>query len=97
MIVFAALNWRAEDNGAYQVGDGRQVGIEVPSVRLQPTAAEMLGLAIHELATKAIRHGALARIIHDGGDGLSASGEGSQHGCANARDRRPCCWPGIGC
>jgi hypothetical protein len=39
----------------------------------------------------------LARIIHGGGDGLSASGEGSPVGCANARDRRPCCWPGIGC
>ncbi|MGE7419023.1 sensor histidine kinase [Methylobacterium tarhaniae] len=51
----------AEELRAYQVGDGRQVRIEGPPVRLQPKVAEMLGLAIHELATNAIRHGALGQ------------------------------------
>ncbi|HVL72914.1 MAG TPA: sensor histidine kinase, partial [Beijerinckiaceae bacterium] len=35
-----------------------------PKVRLRPKAAEMLGLAMHELATNAVKYGALAA---DGG------------------------------
>ena len=40
--------------------EGREVTIEGPPVALAPKAAETLGLAIHELATNAIKHGSLA-------------------------------------
>jgi two-component system CheB/CheR fusion protein len=40
--------------------EGEQVRIVGPSVRLQPKAAETFGLAIHELATNAVKHGALS-------------------------------------
>ena len=36
-----------------------QVSLSGPSLRLTPRAAEMLGLALHELTTNAIKHGAL--------------------------------------
>jgi PAS domain S-box-containing protein len=39
--------------------EGEQVRIVGPSVRLQSKAAETFGLAIHELATNAVKHGAL--------------------------------------
>lgn len=46
---------------AYGAHEGRQVvSIKGPSIRLQPKAAETLGLAIHELATNAVKHGALS-------------------------------------
>ncbi|HEX5991075.1 MAG TPA: PAS domain-containing protein, partial [Thermomicrobiales bacterium] len=35
--------------------------IKGPQVRLQPKAAETVGLAIHELTTNAVKHGALSR------------------------------------
>jgi two-component system CheB/CheR fusion protein len=40
--------------------EGEQVRIVGPSVRLQPKAAETFGLAVHELATNAVKHGALS-------------------------------------
>ena len=51
----------AEELLAAQAHDGDQVSISGPSVRLQPKAAETMGLAIHELATNAIKHGALGQ------------------------------------
>lgn len=57
--------------------EGEQVRIVGPSVRLQPKAAETFGLAVHELATNAVKHGALlvphGRIrvtwrVQDGGE-----------------------------
>jgi len=38
-----------------------QVKIEGPDVRLKPEAAQSLGLALHELAANAAKHGALSR------------------------------------
>lgn len=38
-----------------------QVTIEGPDVRLKPEAAQSLGLALHELAANAAKHGALSR------------------------------------
>ena len=38
-----------------------QVSIEGPDVRLKPEAAQSLGLALHELAANAAKHGALSR------------------------------------
>ena len=49
----------AEELLAVQAHDGDQVNISGPSMRFRPRAAESLGLAIHELATNAIKHGAL--------------------------------------
>lgn len=40
--------------------EGGQLQIEGPEVRFQPKAAETFALAVHELATNAIKHGALA-------------------------------------
>lgn len=38
-----------------------QISIEGPDVRLKPEAAQSLGLALHELAANAAKHGALSR------------------------------------
>jgi PAS domain S-box-containing protein len=38
-----------------------QVSIEGPDIRLKPEAAQSLGLALHELATNAAKHGALSK------------------------------------
>src|SRR5919107_1522193 len=40
--------------------EGEQVRIAGPTVRLKPKAAETFGLAVHELATNAVKHGALS-------------------------------------
>jgi two-component system CheB/CheR fusion protein len=46
---------------AYGAHEGKQVvSIKGPNTSLQPKAAETLGLAIHELATNAVKHGALS-------------------------------------
>jgi PAS domain S-box-containing protein len=65
----------ADELLTYVAHDGEQVRIIGPAVRLKPKAAETFGLAIHELATNAVKHGALSvpdgRIrvtwrVHDG-------------------------------
>ena len=45
--------------GQYQTPDGANVAIEVPPVSVGPTAAQLLALAIHELATNSAKYGAL--------------------------------------
>jgi two-component sensor histidine kinase len=45
----------------YNVREGEQLRISGPTVRLQPKAAETFALAIHELATNAIKYGALSQ------------------------------------
>jgi two-component sensor histidine kinase len=49
----------ADELLTYAAHQSEQVRVSGPSVRLKPRAAEMLGLAIHELATNAVKHGAL--------------------------------------
>jgi two-component system CheB/CheR fusion protein len=51
----------AEELLGYGAHEGEQVSIAGPPVRLQPKAAESLGMAVHELATNAVKYGALAR------------------------------------
>lgn len=46
---------------AYGAHEGKQVvSIKGPGISLRPKAAETLGLALHELATNAVKHGALS-------------------------------------
>jgi two-component sensor histidine kinase len=40
--------------------DGAQFSTEGPPIGLQPNAARNIGLALHELATNACKHGALS-------------------------------------
>nr|WP_205520880.1 CheR family methyltransferase [Propylenella binzhouense] len=49
----------ADELVGYAAHEGEQVAISGPPIRLQPKAAEMLGLAVHELATNAVKYGAL--------------------------------------
>lgn len=51
----------AEELTAYNARDGEQLRITGPSIRLQPKAAETLALALHELATNALKYGALSQ------------------------------------
>ncbi|TNC05709.1 PAS domain S-box protein [Methylobacterium terricola] len=46
---------------SHAVRDGSQVTLDGPEVRLPQKTAETLGLVLHELATNAIKYGALAR------------------------------------
>jgi PAS domain S-box-containing protein len=50
----------AEELRACVAREGEQFTLRGPPVRLQPKAAESIGLAVHELATNAVKHGALA-------------------------------------
>jgi two-component system, chemotaxis family, CheB/CheR fusion protein len=45
----------------YNAREGEQLRVSGPPVRFQPKAAEIFALAIHELATNAIKYGALSR------------------------------------
>lgn len=49
----------AEELRAFQAREGEQVDLGGPLVQLQSKAAETVGLAIHELATNAVKYGAL--------------------------------------
>jgi len=42
------------------VGDGGRIGLDGPAVRVKPKAAQAIGMALHELATNAAKHGALS-------------------------------------
>ena len=44
---------------AYNAREGEQMRVSGPVVRFQPKAAETFALAIHELATNALKYGAL--------------------------------------
>jgi two-component system CheB/CheR fusion protein len=49
-----------EELTTYNAREGEQIEVSGPSIRFQPKAAETLALAIHELATNAVKYGALA-------------------------------------
>ncbi|KWV57045.1 methyltransferase [Bradyrhizobium macuxiense] len=46
---------------AYNAREGEQLRVSGPSIRLQPKAAETFALTIHELATNALKYGALSQ------------------------------------
>ncbi|MBR1160872.1 CheR family methyltransferase [Bradyrhizobium elkanii] len=46
---------------AYNAREGEQLRVSGPGIRLQPKAAETFALAIHELATNALKYGALSQ------------------------------------
>jgi two-component system, chemotaxis family, CheB/CheR fusion protein len=46
---------------AYNAREGEQVRVSGPAVRLQPKPAETFALAIHELATNALKYGSLSQ------------------------------------
>jgi two-component system CheB/CheR fusion protein len=46
---------------SYHAREGEQLRVSGPAVRFQPKAGETFALAIHELATNAIKYGALTR------------------------------------
>ncbi len=46
---------------AYNAREGEQMRVSGPRVRFQPKAAETFALAIHELATNALKYGALSQ------------------------------------
>ncbi|VIO65146.1 Blue-light-activated histidine kinase 1 [Bradyrhizobium ivorense] len=46
---------------AYNAHEGEQLNVSGPRIRLQPKAAETFALAIHELATNALKYGALSQ------------------------------------
>jgi PAS domain S-box-containing protein len=50
----------AEELLAHGAREDDQVSISGPEIRLQPRVAETFGLAVHELATNALKYGALA-------------------------------------
>jgi PAS domain S-box-containing protein len=50
----------ADELRACVAREGEQFSLRGPRVRLQPKVAESIGLAVHELATNAVKHGALA-------------------------------------
>lgn len=50
----------AEELRAASAREGEGLTMRGPALRLHPRAAETFGLAVHELATNAVRHGALS-------------------------------------
>ncbi len=40
---------------------GKRISLEGPSLRMSPEAAQSVGMALHELSTNAVKHGALSR------------------------------------
>ena len=62
----------------FVAADGRQIRISGPQLMLGPAATQALGLAFHELATNAAKHGALtqARWQHRNCLGCRAEGRG---------------------
>lgn len=65
---------------AHQAREGERASLRGPPVRLRPDAADLLALAVHELAVNAVEHGALSR--HRGRIGvewrIAASPEGER-------------------
>ena len=66
----AALDTLVEEELApYRVGEAERISVNGPSVLLEPATAQILALALHELATNAAKYGALSSSL--GGVGLS--------------------------
>jgi PAS domain S-box-containing protein len=52
-----------EELAPFRVGEVEKIGIAGPDVALQPHMAQGLALALHELATNAVKHGALSTVL----------------------------------
>ena len=67
--VLAQSRWQGADLGGlveeevapFRTGDISQISLQGPRLLLQPTPAQTLALALHELATNAAKYGALSR------------------------------------
>ena len=67
--VLAQSRWQGADLGGlveeevapFRTGDTSRISLQGPRVLLQPTPAQTLALALHELATNAAKYGALSR------------------------------------
>ncbi len=68
--VLSLSRWQGADLGGlveeelapYRTNDTGKIAVEGPKVLLQPTPAQTLALALHELATNAAKYGALSAI-----------------------------------
>ena len=61
--LIAEEDWRGanlEELASRQIGDQPRVGLTGPHVSVTPAAAQHIGMALHELAINAARHGALS-------------------------------------
>jgi two-component sensor histidine kinase len=61
--LIAETDWRGADLkelASRQIGDRSQVKLVGPNVTVTPAAAQHIGMALHELASNAARHGALS-------------------------------------
>jgi two-component sensor histidine kinase len=67
---------------AYTVGEGDRATLDGPPVRLQPHAAQVLALSVHELAVNAVEHGVLLRPGGRVAVRWEVTGEGPEPGLA---------------
>ncbi|WP_051631180.1 sensor histidine kinase [Afifella pfennigii] len=85
----------------YRAAFGERIRIDGPSLRIRPEAAQQIGLAVHELATNAVKYGALSkadgkvtvswRVEEAGTEGAAKDGPAVQlHWCEEvARGKAP--------
>jgi PAS domain S-box-containing protein len=85
--VLASQDWRAaplevlvrEQLASFVEADAARIHVQGPQVRVNANSAQIIGLAIHELATNAIKHGSLAvpvgRVRVDWAVGLDQESE----------------------
>jgi two-component sensor histidine kinase len=76
--LIAEEDWRGANLGelaSRQVGDWSRVELAGPHVTVTPAAAQHIGMALHELVSNAVRHGALS----SGGGSVSFTWKVAEH------------------